>query len=172
MVTVLARADLCYHNKQIHTLHKDTHTLLLLLLEFPTRIGQLTYCIPHVLRASLVRTEQQSKQTQVELYYQPLNTSSRNCHRSSKIQLVDCRSCKIKKGFLGSRYFLASLVTGELAWSFCRWHKERNFTFGCKVEDSGLLGCCSGDLKLITWRRTLEICQVGFILFPLLLLWL
>lgn len=84
--------------QQTYSHNAQTHTLLLL-LEFPTRIRWLTYCIPNGLRASLVRTEQQSKQSQVELYYQPLNTSSRNSHNSSKIPLVDSRSCKIKKGF-------------------------------------------------------------------------
>lgn len=114
--------------QQTHSHNAQTHTSLLL-LEIPTRIRRLTYCIPSGLRASLVRTEQQSKQAQVELYYQPLNTGSRNSHRSSKIQLVDCRSCKIKEGFLGSRYFVASLVRGEPE-AFHIWHKQPNLTFG------------------------------------------
>lgn len=110
MVTVLARADLVYRNKHIRTKHKHT---VLLALKFPTRVGRLTYPPwPRGLTSqswAVIKAE-----AQVELYYQTLDTLYRNSHRSFKIQYTG-KSCKIKNGFSGSRYVLASFGPG--AWS-------------------------------------------------------
>lgn len=99
MVTILAWADCSYHNKHICMMHKHTLLLLLLLLKFPTSTGRLAYPPwPRGLTSQnwvVIKAD-----TQVELYYQPLNTLYRNSHRSSKILYTGRSELKNQKDLL------------------------------------------------------------------------
>lgn len=71
-------------SQQTHMHDTQTHTLLLL-LKFPTSIGLLA-CPPWPWGLTSQNCAVIKADTQVELYYQPLDTSGWNSHRSSKIQ--------------------------------------------------------------------------------------
>lgn len=77
---------------QIHAHNAQTHTHITAAAGFPHQNWAIDILHPQWPQG--LTSQKQSKQTQVEVYYQPLDTSSRNSHRSSKLQLVDCRTCK------------------------------------------------------------------------------
>ena len=129
MVTILARADHSHHNKHICMMHKHTLLLLLLLLKFPTSTGQLAYPPwPRGLASqnwAVIKAD-----TQVELYYQPLDTGYRISHRSSKIRYT-------------GRSELKNLLEQQIHCGFLwAWRDSlKLFTVGHKKRIPSSFGC-------------------------------
>lgn len=161
MATVLARADLSLL-KQTHMCNAHTHThALLLLLEFPHQNWAIDILYPPW---PLGLTSQNwaviKADKQVELYYQPLDTSYRNSHRSSKIQCTG-KSCKIKKSFWGSRNTVASSGARRVGFKLFTADARRYFF------PPWMLNWNFRTLVMLVWwteaddlKRDWEICQV------------
>ena len=117
MATGLAGANVNYHNKHTHThthIYVRTHSAAVpgvlrqhwaIDILYPPRPRGLAGQNWAVIEAD----------TQVELYYQPLDTERRNGHKSCKNTARMGRVAKSETGFRGSRNVTASSGPGELA---------------------------------------------------------